>query len=121
LATLRELQLATLNVLPIAYARGSALVIVLGDSRVKESEKGETCPIFKEDIVGACLAGASVTKTAPLLGVRERQFPRLCRRTRIMGRHQRRGTVGESQYRRALRRIVSTNHRTATQVTGQQN
>jgi hypothetical protein len=71
-------------------------------------------------IVGAHLAGASV--------YRERQFLRLCRRTRIMGRQrQRRGTVGEilalrEWDRRTLRRIISKNHRTtAAQVTGQQN
>jgi hypothetical protein len=51
-ATLRELQLATLNVLPFVLhcnARVSALVIVLSDSPCESTLKWETCPILKED------------------------------------------------------------------------
>jgi hypothetical protein len=48
LATLGELQLASLNVFPFAYARGSALVIVLGDSLVKESENGRLVQFLKK-------------------------------------------------------------------------
>jgi hypothetical protein len=52
LATLKELQLATLNVLPFIYtynARDSALVIVLSDSPYERIGKWKTCPILKED------------------------------------------------------------------------
>jgi len=38
-------------------------------------------------IVGVCLAGASVTKAATLLGASEQQFPRLWWHTKIMERH----------------------------------
>jgi hypothetical protein len=59
---------------------------------------GDLPDFEREHIVGARLAGASVTKAATLLGYQERQFLRLCRHTRIMGRqHQRRGTVGENE------------------------
>jgi hypothetical protein len=71
LATLKELQLGTLNihVFTLCSARVSASVIMLSDSSCERITKWETCPILKEDIVAVSLAGASVTKTAPLLGV----------------------------------------------------
>jgi hypothetical protein len=57
---------------------------------------GDLSDFERGQIVGARLAGASVTKTTTLLGVPR---ARLCRHTRIMGRqHQRRGTVGENQH-----------------------
>jgi hypothetical protein len=52
LGTLKELQLATLNVLPLftlCSARVSALVIVLSDSTCERIGKWETCPFLKED------------------------------------------------------------------------
>jgi hypothetical protein len=91
LATLKELQLATLNVLPfftLCSVRVSALVTVRKNLKI-----GDLFDFQRGHIASARLAGASVTKTP------ERQFPRLCRHTRIMGRqHQRRGTVGENQH-----------------------
>jgi hypothetical protein len=82
LAILKQLQLATLNVLPC-----------------ERIVKWEYLPDFEtEHIIGGRLVGASVTKLQHYSVYRERQFLRLCRRTRIMGRqHQRRGTVGENQ------------------------
>jgi len=47
----------------------SALQIVFSNSLYESTAKWEASQIFKEDIVGAHLAGASVTKTATLLGV----------------------------------------------------
>jgi hypothetical protein len=50
-------------------------------------------------IIGARLAGASVTKTATLLGIPRATVLRLCWHTRIVGRqHQRRGTVNKNQH-----------------------
>jgi hypothetical protein len=51
LATLKELQLATLYVLPFVYTpsvRVGALVIVLSESTYERIGKWETCPILKE-------------------------------------------------------------------------
>ena len=42
---------------------------MFSNSSYESTEKWETCQILKEDIVGAHLAVASVTKTATLLGV----------------------------------------------------
>jgi predicted transcriptional regulator len=51
----------------------------------------------REQIVGERLAGASVPQTGTLLGVSGAAVSKvLC--TRIMGRYQRRGTVGEDQH-----------------------
>jgi hypothetical protein len=69
LPTFKELQLASLNVLPFVYTCVSALVFLLSDSLCKRIGKWETYPISKEDIIGVHLAEASVTKTATLLGV----------------------------------------------------
>jgi hypothetical protein len=70
LATLKELQLATLNDLPFVFTLCSGqFVSVLSDSLCKRIGNWETCSILKEDIVGARLAGAFVTETATLLGV----------------------------------------------------
>jgi hypothetical protein len=53
-------------------------------------------------IIGARLAGVSVTRKACHsvgCGEREREFVRLCRHARIVGRqHQRRGAVGEHRH-----------------------
>jgi hypothetical protein len=55
--------------LALCSARVSALVIVLNDSPYERVGKWETCPVLKEDIVCAHLAGVSVVDTASLLGV----------------------------------------------------
>jgi hypothetical protein len=52
----------------LCSAHVSALVTVLSESPCERIGKWEACPTLKE-IVGAHLAGASVTKTATLLGV----------------------------------------------------
>jgi hypothetical protein len=68
-----------------------ALMIVLGHSPCERIEKWETCPILKE--------GRSLVSVWLEHLYRQWQFLRLCRHTRIMGRqHQRRGTMGDSQY-----------------------
>jgi hypothetical protein len=53
----------------LCNARVNVLVIVLSDSPCERIRKWEACLILKEDIIGACLAGASVVKTATLLGI----------------------------------------------------
>jgi hypothetical protein len=53
LATLKELQLAIVNILllfTLCSARASALVIILSDSTYERIGKWENCPILKEDI-----------------------------------------------------------------------
>jgi hypothetical protein len=63
----------------------------------KKRKMGDLSDFARGQIVGARLAGASVTKAVTLLGV-SREFLGLCRHIRIMGRnHQRRGTMGENQ------------------------
>jgi hypothetical protein len=59
---------------------------------------GDLSDFERGQVIGARLAGASVTKTDTLLGIsraRERESLRLCRHARNMGRqHRRKGTVG---------------------------
>jgi hypothetical protein len=72
LATLKELQLAALKVLPfvtLCSVRVSALLIVLSYSLCEIIEKWANCTILKEDRFCARLAGASVSKGSTLLGV----------------------------------------------------
>jgi hypothetical protein len=56
------------NLFTLCNAHVSALVIVLSNSPCEGTGRWETCSILKEDrqIIGARLAGASVTKTATL-------------------------------------------------------
>jgi hypothetical protein len=88
----------------------------------KNLKIGDLSDLEREQIVYARLAGESVTKTATLLGRRERQFLRLCRHTWITGRqHQWGMNIGQKstltkKYRCTLR-IVLKNHSTAAQVT----
>jgi hypothetical protein len=82
----------------LCSARVSSLVIVLGDSSCERIRKWETCPILKGQIVGARLARASVTKTATLSGVSRATVSKVMSAYTNYGRHQGRGTVGESQH-----------------------
>jgi hypothetical protein len=77
LATLKQLPLATLNVILLLFlyslSRLSAcvsllviLVMMLSDSPCERTRKWETCPILKEDRSLMRVAGASVTKTVKL-------------------------------------------------------
>jgi hypothetical protein len=53
---------------------------------VKESEMGDLSDFERGQIEGVRLVEASVTKTATILRVSERQFLRLCRHTRRVRR-----------------------------------
>jgi hypothetical protein len=104
----------------ISSARVSALVIVLNDSPCEKIGKWGTCLILKK---GVTLVRVQLEHLPHYYVSRERQFLRLCRHTRIMGRqHQGRGTVSENLHsqkgdRSTLRTIISKNHRTtAVQV-----
>jgi transposase len=109
-------------------ARVSALVIALSECSCERIRKLETCTILKEEIVGARLAGASVTKTATLLGVLRATVSKVLsayanhRETTSAKRNSgRQSTLGERDCR-TLRRVVSKNHRTtAAQVTAELN
>jgi hypothetical protein len=73
LATLKELQLATLmffHLFTLCCAHVSALVTVLSDSPCERTGKWETLSDFERgQIFGVHLDGASVKKHATLLGV----------------------------------------------------
>jgi hypothetical protein len=72
---------------------------------------GDLSDFEREQIVGTRLAGASVTKLSYYQVYRERQFLRLCRHTRIMGKqHQRRGTVGRITAREYVDRLGNQVH-----------
>jgi transposase len=90
----------------------------MGD--LSDSERGQ--------IVVARLAGASVTKSATLLGVSRATFSKVVSaytghgETTSAKRNSGRNSTMTERDRRTLRRTVSKNHRTsAAQVTGQQN
>jgi transposase len=79
-------------------------------------------------ILGVRLAGASMTKTATLLGVSRATVSMVKSaytnhgKTASAKRNSGRKSTFTERYRPTLRRIVSKNHRTtAAQVTGQQN
>jgi hypothetical protein len=70
LVELKELELATMTVLPsLCSAHISVSVIVLSDSVWKNLKIGDLFDFEGEQMVGARLAKASVTKTAALLDV----------------------------------------------------
>jgi hypothetical protein len=125
LATLKELQLATRDVLfrffTLCSARVSTLVIVFSDSPLERIEKLETCPIVRSR-----LAGESVTKTATLLALSRATVSKVMSAYTNHGKttSAKRNTGQQStlteRHHRTLRGIVSKNRRpTAAQVRGQ--
>jgi hypothetical protein len=84
----------------LCSAHVSGLMIVLNENPCERVGKLETLSDFERgQIVGACLARASMKKLPHYQVYRERQFLKLCRHTRSMGRqHQWRGTVGQNFY-----------------------
>jgi hypothetical protein len=98
--------------------RVRALVIVLSDRRCEKKGKWETCPILKQDIVFARLAGTFVTKTATLLLVDVSRVT-VCEvmsaeytfhgKTISAKRNSGRKSTLKGKDRRALRKIVSNN------------
>ena len=53
----------------LCFASVNAFQIVFSDSSYESTAKWETCQILKEDIVGAYLVVALVSKTVTLFGV----------------------------------------------------
>jgi hypothetical protein len=89
---------------------------------------GDLSNFERGQIIGVCLAGASVTKTATLLGVSRVKVSKVMlaymnhwRATSVKRNSSRNSTLAERD-RHTMRRIVLKNHRTtAAQVRGQQN
>jgi transposase len=110
----------------VCSARVGASVIMLSDSPRRKMEDLSDCVIAQ--IVGAHLAGASVIKTATLLGASRATVSKVMSaytnrgKTTSAKRNSGRNSTLTERDRRTLRRIVSKNHTTtAAQVTGQQN
>jgi transposase len=89
---------------------------------------GELSGFEREQIVGERSAGASMTKSAALLGVSRAKISKIISaytnygKTISAKRNSGRNSTLTEKDLRTLRRIVSKNHRTtAAQVTGQQN
>jgi transposase len=89
---------------------------------------GDMSDFERGKIVGACLAGAFVTKTAMLLGILRATVSKAMSaytndgKTTSAKRKSGRKSALTERDQRTLRRIVSKNHRTAAaQVVGQQN
>jgi transposase len=84
---------------------------------VKESENGDLSEFERGQIVGARLAGASVIKTATLLGVSRATVTKAMSactnhgKTTSTKRNSGRKSTLTERDRRTLRRIVSKNHR----------
>jgi hypothetical protein len=81
----------------LCSANVTALKIVFSNNSPASTAKWETCQIFRGQIVGACLAGASVTKTATLLGVLREAVSKVMMAQIVRRHHQ-------------LRVIVAKNH-----------
>jgi transposase len=110
-------------------ASDNALRIVFSNSSHEHSAKLATCQTFKKRkrrIVGARLAGGSVTETATLLGVSRAAI------SKVMMAYTNHGKTGESNSgrkpkisetdRRTLQRVLSNNQRTtAIKVTAELN
>jgi hypothetical protein len=111
----------------LCSARVSALMIVVNDSLCERIRKWETCLILKGQIVGGCIAEASVTETATL-GVSRATVPKVMsaytnhgKTTSAKKNSGQKSTLTERDCR-TLRRIVLKNHRTtAAQVTAELN
>jgi hypothetical protein len=107
--------------------RVSALVIVLSDSPCENRKTGDLSDFERGQSVDARLAGASVTKTATLLGVPRATLSNVMPAYTNRGKTSAKRNSGQKSTlterdRRTLRRIVSKSHRTAaTHATGQQN
>jgi len=110
----------------LCNASVNALQIVFSNSLCESTAKWETYQIFRGQIVGAHLAGASVTKKAIFLGVSKAAV------SKVMTSYTNRGKTSSAKRnsgckpklsdrdRCTLKRIVSINHRsTASQVTAE--
>ena len=81
----------------LCSASVSALQIVFSNSLYESTAKWETSQIFKEDRLLVHLAGASVIKTATLLGVSRAAVSKVMMTHIMGGHHQLRGIVVENQ------------------------
>jgi ABC-type protease/lipase transport system fused ATPase/permease subunit len=93
----------------VCSAHVSAFVIVLSESSCERNQKmGDLSSFEREQMVGAHLAGASVTKTAALLGASRARVSEVMSAYTNHGKRNsgRKSSLTES-VRRTLRRIVS--------------
>jgi hypothetical protein len=132
LSTLKELQLASLNVLPFVYTL-QCMCQCISDcvewqSMWENWKMGDLSDFERGQIVGARLAAASVIKIATWLSVTRATVSKTMSastnhgKTKSAKRNSGRKSTLTERDRHTLRRSVSRNHRTTTaQVTGQQN